>query len=184
VLVGGVDSRRQGVASTCGPMGSLPLTRKLILAPTRFGTSYFIRHPLRSYSIDYFTVCWPTGNNYIPNSEARLSDESRKRSQLLYCPLLQRNLSDCQRQTSQKRTSEASATSHFIDRHYRQSLESIGAKSIMRQQAGLVSRARTSCRNPTDLAGACSGSGLFCRGQEMQTMCEPYVQIGNNGLQK
>jgi hypothetical protein len=31
--------------------------------------------------------------------------ESRKRSQLLYCPSLGRNLSDCQRQTSQKRTS-------------------------------------------------------------------------------
>jgi len=143
--------------------------------PHRYGTSYFISPPVEVVF-----------DRLLPNSytEARLSDESRKRSQLLYCPLLQRNLSDCERQTSQKRTSEASATSHFIDRHYRQSLESIGAKSIMRQQAGLVSRARTSCRNPTDLAGACSGSGLFCRGQEMQTMCEPYVQIGNNGLQK
>ena len=30
-------------------------------------------------------------------------------------------------------------------------------KSITRQQAGLVRRAKTSRRNPADLAGACSG---------------------------
>src|SRR5664279_4759211 len=30
---------------------------------------------------------------------------SRKRRQLLYCPSLERNLSDCQQETSQKRTS-------------------------------------------------------------------------------
>lgn len=30
-------------------------------------------------------------------------------------------------------------------------------KSILRQQAGLVRGAKTSCRNTADLAGACSG---------------------------
>ncbi len=33
-------------------------------------------------------------------------------------------------------------------------------KLITRQQAGLVRRAKTSCRNPVDLAGACSGGKL------------------------
>jgi hypothetical protein len=48
--------------------GSLPLTRKLTLAPTRFGTSYFIRHPLRSYSIDYLWFGDHTGSDAMNTS--------------------------------------------------------------------------------------------------------------------
>jgi hypothetical protein len=37
--------------------------------------------------------------------EPEFYPRSRKRRQLLYCPSLERNLSDCQQETSQKRTS-------------------------------------------------------------------------------
>ena len=53
-------------------------------------------------------------------------------------------------------------------------------KSITRQQAGLIRRAKTSRRNPAGLAGACSGgkfvSSSLCRGQEELIMRESKVQ--------
>jgi hypothetical protein len=58
----------------------------------------------------------------------------------------------------------------------------VSEKSITRQQLGLVGRAKTSRRNPADLAGACSGESYsLCPGQEKHTMHKLEVQIANSG---
>ena len=49
--------------------------------------------------------CRQTGNNSIRGHKRVCRYESRKRSQLLYCVSLGENLSDCQGQTSQNKTS-------------------------------------------------------------------------------
>ncbi len=54
-------------------------------------------------------------------------------------------------------------------------------KSIARQQAGLVRRAKTSCQNPATSLGPALAANSLCPGQEEHTMRETEVQIGNPG---
>jgi hypothetical protein len=60
----------------------------------------------------------------------------------------------------------------------------VSEKSIARQQAGLR-RAKTSCRNPADLAGACSdGKFVVSRVGEAYDRHERKIQIGNSGQKR
>jgi hypothetical protein len=60
----------------------------------------------------------------------------------------------------------------------------VSEESITRQQARLLRGARTSRRNPADLAGACStGKSLF-RGQESCRIREKLSQIENSSLRQ
>ena len=54
-------------------------------------------------------------------------------------------------------------------------------KSIPRQQAGLVRRAKTSRRNPAISPGPALVANSLCRGQEKRMIRESDVQIGNSG---
>jgi hypothetical protein len=56
----------------------------------------------------------------------------------------------------------------------------VSEKSIARQQAGLVRRAKTSCRNPAISLGPARVANSLCPGWAKRTMRESEGQIGNS----
>jgi hypothetical protein len=58
----------------------------------------------------------------------------------------------------------------------------VSENSIPGQQAGLVTRAKTSRRTPLISVGAALGASSLCIGQEQRKMRESEVQIGNSFL--
>jgi hypothetical protein len=58
----------------------------------------------------------------------------------------------------------------------------VSKKSIARQRAGLVRRAKTNRRKTTILLGFALVANSLCPRQEKRTMPKLEIQIGNSGL--
>jgi hypothetical protein len=76
----------------------------------------------------------------------------------------------------------------LIEEHLSDSREGLNKQftlaDLLRQsvQAGLVRRAKTSCRNPAISLGPALVANSLCSGQEKHTMRESDGQIGNSGF--